>query len=163
MCYFKNLQLSIYAELVEKTRLITWGIARNRQIRILHIALQPRRIRNCPDTPQGHNRLPTKLPCLPRIDLTPDGFSTIFFCFFRPNKSRPLLRLQACKCSILHHFFFSIFSPRDEDRVSSAYFSLLVVHCCRSYSRKLYRTAKAWSRGYKHLDLQCIVVGDSRW
>ena len=74
-CEVKNLQLSICAQPVEEIKIRTWEIARDRQIRICLIALQPRRIRNCPDTPQGHMRLPTKLPFLAKLDLKTDVFS----------------------------------------------------------------------------------------
>ena len=73
-------------------------------MRIFDIALQPRKVRDCPYTTQGQIRLPTKLPFLSKIDLTSDlmFFLKTFLQIFEnisPKKMR--FPLQACHVYLL--------------------------------------------------------------
>ena len=103
-CEFYEFTVKHLCELVEEIRRRTWEIARDRRIRICYLALQPGEIINCPDTPRGHMRLPTKLPFLSKMDLTTDVFSR-FLDIFRQNKSRPLFKHANIYIPSFFHFF----------------------------------------------------------
>ena len=132
------------AELMKEMRIRTWGNVRDRQIRSCYIALQLRRTRICPYTPQDHIMLPTKLPFLSKIGLTTDVFFKILGDFSPEQK--PVRSSKHANTQYSNTIFFLVFSPRDADKISSAY-CLLLVNCCRLYSRRLNSTADPWCRG----------------
>ena len=80
-CHRSFLQLSICAEFEDELIIVNREVQGGRQIRIGQYALQPGRIRNFPDTSQGHIRVPTKLPSLQN---RPHNwrFKNVFFDFF---------------------------------------------------------------------------------
>ena len=108
---FKNLQLSICAELEEEIRNRNWEVQGGRQVRIWLNKLQPWKIINCPNIPQGHIRPPSQAASALQ-NRSKRRLVYSFFCFgqtkslfFPPNKI--LSPLQTCKwkyCSTL--FFF---------------------------------------------------------
>ena len=122
----RNLRnFSMCAELMKEMRIRTWGNVRDRQIRSCYIALQLRRTRICPYTPQDHIMLPTKLPFLSKIGLTTDVFFKILGDFSPEQK--PVRSSKHANTQYSNTIFFLVFSPRDADKISSAY-CLLLVH-----------------------------------
>ena len=89
---FKNLQVSICAELEQEIGIKNWEVQGGRQVRIWLNTLHPWKIRNCPISPEAASG--PQPSCLrSKTVFTRDVF---YFILFSPNKiSSPLQ--QACK------------------------------------------------------------------